>query len=155
MANNNYWLIRQKQNEKYSYQSSKSNKQRTYDNNVTKLNRLYKAKSTLVSQKSSANDRYKSVKSYVESSDYSYNWKGNKANKTKNNISGNIVSSYSAYVKLIDNHLDALCDEITRIENQNKQLRGDILYLGSLINSLANEIGKLFNWKELVKVWAW
>lgn len=145
MANNNNVLIRQKQNEKYSYQSSKSSKQRTYDNNVAKINRLYKVKSTLINQKSYANDRCKSIKSYIESSGYSYNWTGNKANKTKDSISGNIVSSYSVYIKLIDNHLDALCDEITRIENKNKQLRGDILYLGSLINSLGNEIEKLFN----------
>lgn len=102
-------------------------------------------KSTLKTQKGYANDRYKGLKSYIESSSYSHNWTGNKANKTKNNISGNIVSSYSAYVKIIDNHLDALGDEITRIENKNKKLRGDILYLGSLINSLANEIEKLFN----------
>ncbi|WP_066891379.1 DUF5082 family protein [Clostridium nigeriense] len=145
MAKDNSELIWQKQNQKYNYQSSRSNKQRAYDNNVAKLNRLYNVKSTLANQKSYANDRYKNIKSYVESSSYSHNWTGNKANKTKNNISGNIVSSYSAYVKSIDSHLDALCDEITRIENQNKQLRGDILYLGSLINSLANEIAKLFN----------
>lgn len=144
MANNNSALIRRKQNEKYNYQSTKSSKQRTYDNNIAKLNRLYRVKSTIEVQKNDANSRYKSIKIYAENSNYSCNWVGNKADKTKDSIK-NIVSSYSAYVKLIDNHLDALCDEITRLENQNKQLRGDILYLGSLINSLANEIEKLFN----------
>ncbi len=138
-------LIRSKQSEKSSYQSSRSSKQRTYDNNVAKLNRLYRVKSTLEAQKGNANDRYKNLKSYVESSGYSQNWTGNKANKSKNYISGDILGSYNVYVKQIDNHLDALCDEITRLENQNMQIRGDILRLGSLINSLANEIEKLFN----------
>ncbi|MBE6052870.1 MAG: DUF5082 domain-containing protein [Clostridium sartagoforme] len=138
-------IISQKQNRRSSYQSSKSSKQRTYDNNVAKLNRLYKVKSTLETQKGYANDRYKNLKSYVEASGYSQNWTGNKANKSKDYISGNIVGSYNGYVKQIDNHLDALCDEITRIENENMQLRGDILRLGSLINSLTNEIQKLFN----------
>jgi len=41
--------------------------------------------------------------------------------------------------------LDALCDEITRIENENYRLNGDILRLRSWINDLTNEIEKLFN----------
>lgn len=145
MASSNDVLIRQKQNKRYSYQSTKNSKQRTYDKNAAKLTRLYRVKTTLEIQKGNANERHKSIKSYVEGSGYSTDWTGNKANKTEKNISENIVSSYSAYVNDIDSHLDALCNEITRVENQNSQLSWDILHLGSLINSLANEIEKLFN----------
>ncbi|NLP47088.1 MAG: DUF5082 domain-containing protein [Epulopiscium sp.] len=145
MADIDYALIRRKQNQKYNYQSSKSSKQRKYNENAAKLKRLYKVKSTLQAQKGNANSRHKGIKSYAESSSYSYNWTGNKADRTKNNIRNRIVSSYSTFVKQIDNHLDALCDEITRLENENKRLNGDIFYLGSLINSLTNEIEKLFN----------
>ncbi len=144
-SNSNSKIISQKQSEKYGYQSSRSSKQNTYDANVGKLNRLYKVKSTLETQKGNANDRYKGIKSYVEGSSYSAGWTGKKADNTYNNIHENIVNSYHTYVKAIDVNLDSLCDEITRIENQNKQLHGDILHLGSLINSLANEIEKLFN----------
>ena len=145
MAKNNEAIIRQKRNEKYGYQSSKSNNQRMYDSNVEKLNRLYRAKSLLETQKGFADDRHKGIKSYVEGHDYSAGWTGDKANTTKSNIQDSIVSSYNVYVNSIDNHIDALCDEITRIENENNQLSWDILHLGSLINSLANEIEKLFN----------
>lgn len=145
MANSNSALIRRKQNQKYGYQSQRSDKQRTYDNNVGKLERLYRVKSTLEVQKGYANDRCKGIKSYVEGSDYSVGWMGSRADMTRNNISEHIVGSYQAYVQSIDGHLDAVCDEITRLENENSQLSWDILHLGSLINSLANEIEKLFN----------
>lgn len=60
-------------------------------------------------------------------------------------MNDNVVAAYKSYVKSIDVCLDSLCDEITRLENENSQLSWDILHLGSLINNLTNEIEKLFN----------
>lgn len=145
MASNNSQLISQKESQKSSYQSSVNSKQRTYNNNKARIERLKKVKATLETQKGYANERYKNIKSYVESSNFSINWTGNNADKTKKNISEKIVSAYKSYVGEIDRHLDAVCDEITRIENENYRLNGDILRLRSWINDLTNEIEKLFN----------
>lgn len=145
MTSDNEALARQKQYQKSGYQSSRSAKQRQYDDNTGKLNRLYRVKHTIEIQKGYANERYKSIKSYVEGSSYPTNWVGNKANETKRNIENDIVNAYRKYIVSIDEYLDAVCDEITRLENVNAQLNWDILHLGSLINSLANEIEKLFN----------
>lgn len=145
MAENNSELIRQKQSQRRGYQSSKSTKESTREANNEKLDRLYRVKGTIEMQKGYADERYKSIKAYVEDAAYSSGWTGSKADATKGNISENIVIQYKAYVNSIDTCLDGLCDTITQIENENKQLSWDIFRLGSLINSLGNEIEKLFN----------
>ena len=83
MASNNSQLISQKESQKSSYQSSVNSKQRTYNNNKAKIERLKRVKATLETQKGYANERYKNIKSYVESSNFSINWTGNNADKTK------------------------------------------------------------------------
>ena len=58
---------------------------------------------------------------------------------------GNVVGQYNTYIERIDDVVDALCNEITRLENENMQLSWDVLHIGSLINSLVNEIRTLCN----------
>lgn len=60
-------------------------------------------------------------------------------------IEGNVVGQYNTYIERIDDVVDALCNEITRLENENMQLSWDVLHIGSLINSLVNEIRTLCN----------
>ena len=45
-------------------------------------------------------------------------------------------------------YYDAICDEITRLENQKNEQNGFIGWCQSMINSLGNEIEKLFHVKE-------
>lgn len=60
-------------------------------------------------------------------------------------IDGDLVSYYKSYTDRLDDVVDAICDEITRLQNENMQLGWDILHIGSLINSLVNEIRTLCN----------
>lgn len=62
-----------------------------------------------------------------------------------NEFNNTIVPEYKTYVDRIDEILDAVCDEITRLENDNYRLNGDILGLVSAINSLINKIRTLCN----------
>lgn len=144
-SNSNEELRKKKQSEKSSYETSKSNKEWRYNNNNKKLERLRKVRDSLKAEKANANSRYKGLKTYVENTGRSTDWTGDKASKAVYEMNDIVNSTYKAYVTVVDGHLDDLCDEITRLENENLQLKGDILRLGSLINSLANEIKKLFN----------
>lgn len=145
MLGSNDELIRQKQGEKSGYECSKSEKESRVRNNNQKLNRMYSAKSILETQKGYAYERYRLIKAYAEDGNFPAGWTGNNARQTKSNFDNNVVPLYKTYINSIDECLDALCDEITRIENENNRLNGDIWSLVSIINSIANEIEKLFN----------
>ena len=70
---------------------------------------------------------------------------GSGRNRRRQCIEGNVVGQYNTYIERIDDVVDALCNEITRLENENMQLSWDVLHIGSLINSLVNEIRTLCN----------
>lgn len=70
---------------------------------------------------------------------------GKEQTATVYSIEGNVVGQYNTYIERIDDVVDALCNEITRLENENMQLSWDVLHIGSLINSLVNEIRTLCN----------
>lgn len=72
-------------------------------------------------------------------------WIGKEQTATVYSIEGNVVGQYNTYIERIDDVVDALCNEITRLENENMQLSWDVLHIGSLINSLVNEIRTLCN----------
>lgn len=132
-------------NEKAGYESSKSAKENVYNANSKKIERLKKVKTNLEKQKAAAKDRYRSLKNYSEDTGSFGEWAGEKYQKTVNEFNNTIVPGYESYVERIDEVLDAVCDEMTRLQNENMQLNGDILHLASLINSLINKIRTLCN----------
>jgi len=130
---------------KSGYERERADKESTCRQNREKISRLKTVKSNLETQKEIAESRYHSLKDYAESGSQFTEWIGDKSTKAANEFSSTIVPGYNTYVDRIDEILDAVCDEITRLENENMQLNGDILHLGSLINSLINTIEKLCN----------
>ena len=61
-------------------------------------------------------------------------------------VEGNVVGQYNTYIERIDDVVvTRFTNEITRLENENMQLSWDVLHIGSLINSLVNEIRTLCN----------
>ncbi|MBQ8327757.1 MAG: DUF5082 family protein [Lachnospiraceae bacterium] len=131
--------------EKATHESARSSKQTTYNSNLDKISRLKGVKNTLETQKEYAKSKRKSLKNFHESKDNFKDWYGDLYTKIYNNISSTVLPEYDKYIERIDGVLDSVCDEITRLENQNKQLNGDIFRLGSLINSLMNKIETLCN----------
>ena len=57
-------------------------------------------------------------------------------------------SDYTSFQTEMDTFYDAICDEITRLENQKNEENGLIGCLQSLKNSLENSIEKLLHTKE-------
>lgn len=131
--------------QKSGYEREWESKESTCRQNREKISRLKTVKSNLETQKAIAKGRYQSLKDYAQSGSQFTEWTGDKSTKTANEFNSTIVPGYDTYVDRIDEILDAVCDEITRLENENMQLNGDILYLGFLINSLINTIEKLCN----------
>src|SRR5699024_12064 len=117
--------------QKSGYERERADKESTCRQNREKISRLKTVKSNLETQKAVAKGRYQSLKDYAESGSQFTEWTGNKSTKTANEFNSTIIPGYDTYVDRIDEILDAVCDEITRLENENMQLNGDILHLGS------------------------
>lgn len=137
--------LQQARNEKNYQENKRFQKQNRVSINDEKISRLKVVKNNLEYQKSNAKNNYISLKNFSEDKNDMGDWSGGMYDRTIKIFEGDIVSQYSEYVKRIDEILDYVCDEITRLQNENMQLEWDILHIGSLINSLRNEISKLCN----------
>lgn len=137
--------LNQARNEKSRYESSLSDKQKLYNENNAKIKRLQAVKKRVEESKSTANGRCKELAKFAEGEEAFSDWYGNMCNKTKESFSTVINPKYTSYVNDIDDVLDAICDEITRLQNQNYTLDSDIGWLKSAINSLINKIRTLCN----------
>ena len=137
--------IQEAENLKTSYQNSKTQKEDIKQNNEDKIERLKVVKKALEVEKEYAQNRANMFKISVE---YEYGfskWQGNKKKNLMSDVTDTIVPEYSNYVGRIDEILDEVCNEITRLQNENMSLSWDIFNLGSAINSLINELRKYYN----------
>lgn len=139
---------------------------------MNELDRLYSARSAYKSQKRSYEseraavreklDRLKEAKRNVS------NVKNNMVDPARDDISNKlgkhadtwqgtvyenvyevhaygIMSNYNNYYDDVDYILDAICDEITRLENENRHLGTLLNAVINTLNSIGNEIEKLLN----------
>lgn len=132
-------------NEKSGYERLKEEKESICRENDEKIRRLKVVKNNLEIQKDMAKNRYDSLKDYAENAGEMSKWSGDKKDKTVREFNNSIVHEYKTYVDRIDEILDAVCDEITRLQNKNYRLNGDILGIVSAINVLINKIRTLCN----------
>lgn len=130
---------------KNRYEQDREERETLKWKNDEKISRLKIVREELEAQKKIAKSRYTGLEKYTEEKLRCEDWTGKKKDNAVNVYESTIVPEYEDYVNRIDDVLDAVCDEITRLQNYNMQLSGDILRLGSLINSLINEIRKLCN----------
>lgn len=108
-----------------------------------KLQRLRSVKKSIGNIQRDVNDIKVSVMLKKDQPD----WKGQKKNdfqKSWNDFSG----SYRNFQTEMNTFYDAICDEITRLENQKNEQNGIIGWCQSQINNLSNAIEKLFHTKE-------
>ncbi len=139
MENEDYdSLVREKRNAESKCRAAQG---RIASNNA-KLSRLRTAQKRVTEQKADFKDILKTDKKVIQGS---YSWQGSTFNSFQSK-GDTIISENSGYYKhSLDYVLDGINDEITRLENQNMNEYGLIGRLGSLINSLANEIENFFN----------
>lgn len=118
---------------------------RQRDINNAKIQRLKAAKKSVASAKSQLSNRRSQLKTKANSQDTYGEWIGDTQKQTRDFLANDVIGEYNYYIQLVDNRLDAICDEITRLENENAYLLGVIGYLHEAINNLLNELEKATN----------
>lgn len=137
--------LQQAQSEKNSQENKRWQKQNQVSTNEEKIRRLKVVKTNLENEKSNAKRNRENLKKYPEGTENLGDWYGVMHSTIKSVLENDVIAQYDGYVDRIDEALDSVCDEITRLQNENMQLEWDILHIGSLINSLINEIATLCN----------
>lgn len=121
------------------------NAQNTYNRNSNKISRLKSAKRSVESSKSQLSSRRNQLRGKANSQDTYGQWVGSTQKQTRDFLANDVIGEYNYYIYLVDNRLDAICDEITRLENENGHLLGVIGDLHEAINNLLNELEKATN----------
>lgn len=119
--------------------------QREKAENDRKIARLKPAKKSMQQIKNRLEDRSRRQKSTARKDETYCGWVGKTQQKAEDNFGSSIPSEYSRYIRSVDSVLDAICDEITRLENENARLLGLIGYLIATINSILNAMEKATN----------
>lgn len=101
-----------------------------------KLNRLKNTKDSIVSLK----DRTEEAKTWIQPKlkNSADTWSGRLYQSACELHSDEVVKGWNSYFNDLDSILDAICDEITRLENEDRNL-------GSVLNWIANQLNNLFN----------
>ena len=108
-----------------------------------KLSRLRDAKKSVGNIQSGVAD----IKFLIQYKKYRPVWKGQNKSKYETDFDS-LTSDFTSFQVEMNAYYDAICDEITRLENQKNEQNGFIGWCQSMINSLGNEIEKLFHVKE-------
>ena len=109
-----------------------------------KISRLKRTKATLTEQKRSFASIKKDDESIIDQKKRSA-WSGSCFSSFRSFGAALIDTNEGFYRNSIDGALDAVNDEITRLENQKYNEYGLLGRLSSTINSLANKIENIFN----------
>jgi len=118
---------------------------RQRDKNKEKIRRLNSAKTMVQSSKNQLSSRRDQLRTKVNSQDTYGEWVGDTQKEASFILTNDVIGEYNYYINRVDARLDDICDEITRLENENVRLNGLIGYLQAAINSLLNEIEKATN----------
>lgn len=132
----------------YSRQSSYRRQKRQYESEravvQAKINRLKTAKTQV---KNIKDDKVEPAKTYITNKlgVHSDTWAGNAYNSVYEIHEFGINMSYQTYYENVDYILDSICDEITRLENENRNLGFLLNGVINALNSIGNEIEKWLN----------
>lgn len=113
--------------------------------NTNKLSRLYPVRERLGQLKEVAESREESFRGMIQGLDADSNWTGNKRDELRTLMGDSVTRDYKNYTEWLDQRLDAVCDEIARLENDSFSLGGDVTWLVRKVNTLTNEIRKWLN----------
>ena len=115
-----------------------------YQECTRKINRLKAAKETIAVKKVTFNNIKRNDKRTVEAK---YEWAGSTYKKIIVNKGTDLIDENNNYYEdSIDHVLDAINDEITRLQNKRRSFLGSMNGLLSAINNLSNRIENYFNW---------
>lgn len=106
-----------------------------------KIEKLKLAKSFL---NTAENDLKKVKKTSQKKVEAKYSWMGSNY-QSFSSLGSASINANDTYWSNVDFARDAICDELTRLENERNRQYGILGSLVSLFNSLGNEIEKLVN----------
>ncbi len=129
-------------NERLAKQREKAMKEARKAAVDAKIARLQHAKKQVTAVKSDVGTLKKNVKGKENQED---TWQGYHFTWYDDFVPGTFRSDYDAYHKELDTFLDAICDKITQLENESRDLGAGINWLVNALNSIGNAIEKLFN----------
>lgn len=113
--------------------------------NNGKIRRLKEAKKSLENHKDDAESNRDSFNGLLGGFDADENWSGNRKDDVRSVMADDVKNDYQSYVDRVDEALDAVCDEITNLENANMSKFGAITWMERQVNSLVNEVRKQLN----------
>lgn len=76
---------------------------------------------------------------------YLDNWKGSNYDEYEEQVHSGLKEEYKQYYNKVDDVLDSINDEITRLRNESYDLDNSLKWLQSKINILFNEIRNAMN----------
>lgn len=132
----------------YNRQSSYRRKKRQYESERAavrkKIERLKTAKQNVSNVK---NNMAEPAKTYITNKlgTHSDTWAGDVYNSVYEIHQLGINMRYQNYYDDVDYILDSICDEITRLENENRNLGVLLNGVINTLNSIGNEIEKWMN----------
>lgn len=109
----------------------------------TKIYRLEEAKKKVANEKTDAESAREYIKGKIETHEDS--WYGSVYDAVKEIHYSGVNVKYNDYYKDVDYILDEICNEITRLENENRNLGFILNGIANSINNLGNEIEKWRN----------
>lgn len=132
-------LYRQKNS--YNYQKSQYMSERAAVSE--KIRRLKETKRAVDRIKDYAGDARNYISGKMET--HKDTWAGDEQRKVEEMHASGINAGFSAYYNDVDKVLDSICDEITRLENENRNLGFLLNTIINKINDISNEIEKWMN----------
>lgn len=108
-----------------------------------KIERLKEAKRTVIEiQKAISNIKFSVLGKHNQP-----NWEGNEKKKFDKDFSS-FFDDYHKFQNELNQYYDSICDEITRLENSMIEQNGIIGWCKRGINSIGNDLKKLFHNRE-------
>ena len=115
------------------------NKKTTVDEKIAALKEAKKKVAEIKKDISRQNATAEYIFGYLDS------WKGSNYNKYEEQVHSGLKEEYKQYYNGVDDVLDAINDEITRLRNESYDLDNSLRWLQSKINILFNEIRNAMN----------
>ena len=110
------------------------------ERNRRKIRRLNTAKSQVAQIKRNLESRLRQLNRKGSNKDTYGDWTGDKQKHFQNFIPDSVAPEYQMLIYAVDNRLDAICDEITALQNENLRLNGVIGDILASINWLKNQV---------------
>ncbi|MBO5460392.1 MAG: DUF5082 family protein [Ruminococcus sp.] len=130
-------------NQQSSYRAQKAQREAERAAVKKKIERLEAAKAKVTLAKTDAETAKDYIANKLET--HADSWTGSVYNAVDDIHKSGVNPKFNAYYEDVDYVLDAICDEITKLENENRNLGYILNSIVNALNDIGNEIEKWLN----------